>query len=138
MTSFFDIAPCSLFKVHKHFRGVSCFHRNQMMEVLYTSEMSLSMRLHGTISQKFVIFILAPLTKKSHLKELHYKYIQIACTYYMFVIIISVYIFPQIICFYTYKFCVIMIGYIRSVHPNMQYVLCMKGLMMTYNICQNM
>jgi hypothetical protein len=52
MTSFWDIAPCSLIEFDRHFRGASL----TMEAVTPLKYKSTSMRLDGAISQKDVIF----------------------------------------------------------------------------------
>jgi hypothetical protein len=49
MTSFWDIAPCSLEEVDRRFRGACCLI-TLMMKAVCTFEMYT--RLHGAISQK--------------------------------------------------------------------------------------
>jgi hypothetical protein len=56
MIAFWDIAPFGLVQVHRRFNGAYCL----MMEAVRTCGMSVYFRrLHGAISQKAIIFILA-------------------------------------------------------------------------------
>jgi hypothetical protein len=55
MRVFWDIAPCSLVGVDRHFRGTYCFHHQR--DESPTKRRSVSVRLHGAISQVTVIFI---------------------------------------------------------------------------------
>jgi hypothetical protein len=55
MAVFWDVAPCSLVEVHRHFRGPCCLHNERDAPLKLRSP---STGLHGEISQKAVIFIL--------------------------------------------------------------------------------
>jgi hypothetical protein len=53
-TVFWDVAPCHLVEVYRHFRGAFCLHHQGDR----ISEMSVtSAKLHGAESQKTVIFV---------------------------------------------------------------------------------
>jgi hypothetical protein len=54
MMALWDIASCNLIEVDQSFRGAYCFHQYAPLK-----HKSTSLRLHGAISQKAVIFILA-------------------------------------------------------------------------------
>jgi hypothetical protein len=55
-----DIAPCSLVRVVRRFRGAYCLHHHgtMIMDAVRISEMSAPARLHGATSQKTLNFIL--------------------------------------------------------------------------------
>jgi hypothetical protein len=62
MTSFWDIAPCSLVEVHQHFRG-AYFFSHQGSNCWWRQYPTIKQQktftwLHGTVSQKSVIFLL--------------------------------------------------------------------------------
>jgi hypothetical protein len=60
--AFWNVAARSLVEFDGHVRGAYCVHYQDsealMTDALSTSKTSVSLRLHGTISQKTVIFIL--------------------------------------------------------------------------------
>jgi hypothetical protein len=73
MTDFWDIAPCSLVEVDQCFRGVYCIIRLRHQS---------TSRLHGTISQKAIIFIRTAVTNCLKPHKTH----QVGHTDYVFIL----------------------------------------------------
>jgi hypothetical protein len=55
ITVFLNISSCSLVEIYRRFRGAFCFHHQDDESPL--KHCSISIRLHGAVSQKTVIFV---------------------------------------------------------------------------------
>jgi hypothetical protein len=63
MIVFWDVASCSLVEIDRRFRGAYCLHHQDDYDddggSRYLWNVSISTRLHGTTSQKILIFMIA-------------------------------------------------------------------------------
>jgi hypothetical protein len=67
LTVFWDVAPCSLVDIYRRFRGACCPHPSPdwWRQQAPLKHWSISSRLHGSISQKTVIFIFAAVRRRN-------------------------------------------------------------------------